>query len=182
MCPMKSLTSGRLMSIAAAGSQLAYKTNAIKNSCFKPDRVRTPLGTNELAVRMQRHQNAEARQQGDHRRAAVADHRQRHTHYRQYAAHHARVDEHVDKEAERDGASRQAGKRVLALHREVQRAPDDDAIENQEHQARQQAKLLANDRKYEVGRAFRQKLQLRLTAHHVALAEHAAGADSDLRL
>src|SRR5579863_9027562 len=133
-------------------------------------------------MRVQRHQYTEARQQRDHRRAAIADHRQRHADHGQNAAHHARVDEHIDEEAERDGAARQARKRVLSLHREIQGAADDDAVQDQEHQARQQTELLSNDRKYEIGGALGQEFQLRLTAHHVALAEHTAGADGDLRL
>src|SRR6202043_838285 len=99
MCAMKSLTSARLMSIAAAGSEVAPRTIATRNRCFKPNRVRTPLRSNELAMRVQRHQYAEARQQRDHRGAAIADHRQRHADHGQNAAHHAGVDEHVDEEA-----------------------------------------------------------------------------------
>src|SRR6267154_4497453 len=182
MCAMKSLTSARLTSIADAGSQAAHTTIAISSRYLKPDGRRTPLGSDQLAMRVQRHQYAEARQQGDHRRADIADHRQRHADDRQNATHHAGVDEDVDEETERDGAARQARKGVLALHREVQGAPDDDAVQDQQHQARQQTEFLANDREYEVGGAFRQEFELSLTAHHVALAEHPAGADGDLRL
>src|ERR1700730_6282420 len=182
MCAMNSLTSGRLTSIAAARSQIAPRTIATRNRCLKPDRERTLLGSNELAVRMQGHQYAETRQQGDHRGAAIADHRQRHADHGQDPAHHAGVDEDVDKEAERDGAARQARKGVLTLHREVQGAPDDDAVEDQEHQAWQQAKFLADDREDEIGGTLRQEFQLGLTAHHVPFAEHPAGADRDLRL
>src|SRR5882724_7288277 len=182
MCAMKSLTSARLTSIATAGSRLAHSMRATRNICFKPSRVRTPLRSDELAMRVQRHQNAESRQQRDHRRAAIADHRQRHADYGQNAAHHAGVDEHVDEEAERDGTAREARKGVLPLHREVQGAADDDAVQDQEHQTRQQTEFLANDRKYEIGGTFRQEFQLSLTAHHIALAEHPAGADGDLRL
>src|ERR1700722_13300804 len=133
-------------------------------------------------MRVQRHQYAETGQQSDHRRAAVADQRQRHPDHRQYAAHHAGIDENIDKEAERDGAARQARKGILALHREVQRTSDDDAVQNQEHETWQQAELLADDRKDEIGRALRQKLELRLTAVHITLAEQPALADGDLRL
>src|SRR5882762_8750565 len=182
MCAMKSLTSARLTSIAAAGSRTAHATIAARNRCLKPVGWHTLLGSDQLAMRVQRHQYAEARQQGDHRRAAIADHRQRHADDGQNAAHHAGVDEDVDEETERDGAARQARKGILPLHREVQGAPDDDAVQDQQHQARQQTEFLADDCKYEVGGTLRQEFQLSLTAHHVALAEHPAGADGDLRL
>src|SRR6202051_2044967 len=145
MCAMNSLTAGRLTSIAAAGSRVAQRTIAARNRYFKPLGERTPLGSNELAVRVQRHQDAETRQQRDHRRAAIADHRQGHADHGQNAAHHAGVDEHVDKEAERNGAARQARKGVLPLHRQVQGASDDDAVQNQEQQTRKQTEFLTND-------------------------------------
>ena len=52
----------------------------------------------------------------------------------------------------------------------------------QNQQLAEQAELLADDREDEVGRALRQEFELRLAAVHVALAEHAARADGDLRL
>src|SRR5277367_6030996 len=180
-CAMNSLTSGRLTSIAPAVSPLAARNAAASSRCLKPVNART-LRADQFAMRVQRHQYAEPRQQGDHRGAAVADHRQRHAHHRQNAAHHAGVDEYIDKETERDRAARQARKCVLALHREVQGASDDDAVQNQEHETGQQSELLADNGEDEVGRAFRQEFELCLTTHHVALAEQAARTDRDLRL
>src|ERR1700722_7783324 len=139
-------------------------------------------GSDELAMRVQRHQYPEARQQRDHRGAAVADQRQRHSNHRQYAAHHAGIDEYIDKEAERDGAARQAGERVLTLHRHVQGAPDEHAVQRQDQELSEQAELFADDGENKVRRSLRQELELRLTAVHVAFAEHAARNDRDLRL
>ena len=63
----------------------------------------------ELPLRVQRHENTEAGQQGHDRSAAVADQRQRHADHRQQPADHAGVDEHVDEEGERElPASRRA--------------------------------------------------------------------------
>src|SRR6266478_5960626 len=182
MCAMNSFTSARLTSIAAAGPPLAHRTTATMNRGLEAHRIRMPLRPDEFAVRVQRHQYAEACQQRDHRRTAIADHRQRHADHGQDAAHHAGVDEHVDEEAERDGAARQARKGVLPLHREVQGAADDGAVQDQEHETRQQTEFFADDSEYEVGGTLRQEFQLSLTAHHVALAEHPARADGDLRL
>src|ERR1700689_4359607 len=114
MCAMKSLTSGRRMSTAAEGSAIAHSTAEARTRRFNPDMARMWLRSNELAVRMQRHQDAEAGQQRDHRGAAIADHGQRHADHGQYAAHHSGIDKHIDEEAERDGPARQAGKCVLA--------------------------------------------------------------------
>ena len=46
----------------------------------------------------------------------------------------------------------------------------------------EQAELFADHREDEVRRALGQEFELRLAAVHPALAEHAAGADGDLRL
>ena len=68
---------------------------------------------NELPMRVEGHQDTEARQQGHHRCAAVTDQRQRHTDNRQQAADHAGIDEHVNEEGERDAAGQQTRERVL---------------------------------------------------------------------
>ncbi len=62
------------------------------------------------------------------------------------------------------------------------RAADDEQVQQQQQQQAQQPELLADDREDEVGGALGQELELRLAAVHPALAEHAAGADGDLRL
>src|ERR1700675_1207889 len=109
MCAMKSLTSLRLVSIAIAGSTLKA-SSAAAHTRDRSRLAKRMLGTNQLAVRMQRHQYAEAGQQGDHGCAAIADQRQGHADHRQYAVHHAGVDAHVEEETERDRAARQARK------------------------------------------------------------------------
>src|SRR5580693_4831929 len=114
---MNSLTSARLMSMPKAGSARSRRS-AVQTARPAAIVVRMTLRPYQLAVRMQRHQDAEARQQRDHGCAAVTDQGQRNT----------------------------------------------------------------DDRKDEVGGALGQKLELRLTAVHVALAEQAARADGDLRL
>src|ERR1700678_2270582 len=133
-------------------------------------------------MRMQRHEDAEAGQQRDHGSAPVADQRQGHADHRQDAARHAGVDEHIDEEAQCDGASGQARKSVLALHGQIQRASDHDAVQRQNEQLAQQAELLADDGEDEIGGPFRQEFKLRLAAVHIALAETPARADRDLRL
>ena len=45
-----------------------------------------------------------------------------------------------------------------------------------------QSPFLADDGEDEIGRTLRQELQLCLAAVEIALAEHAAGTDGDLRL
>src|SRR5208337_3569693 len=182
---MKLFTSARCVSSAAAGFALEPMTAAASSRAFERRSARTVsslLRPYELAMRMKRHQDPEARQQSDHRSAPIADHRQGYADDRQDAAHHTGIDEHIHEEAQCDGPPGQARKGVLSLHREVQRPPDHDAVQNQQHQAGQQTEFLADDRKDEVGGPLRQKLQLRLASHHVALAEHAAGADRDLGL
>src|ERR1022692_2762306 len=179
---MKSLTSGRRVSSAAAGLALAAKTAAASSKALKRGSARTPLGPDEFAMRMQRHQYPEPRQQRDHGGAAIADHRQRHADDRYYAAHHAGIHEYVDEEAQRDGPAGEARKRVLPLHRQVQRATDHHPVEGQDQQLAEQPELLADDREDEVGRTLGQELELRLAAVHVSLAEYAARTDGNLRL
>src|SRR5271156_3959226 len=119
MWAMKSLTSARLTSIAAAGPEFVQRMTASRNRRFKPRSLRTSSGSDELAMRMQRHQYAEAREQRDHGCAAVADHRQGHPDHRYDAADHAGVDEYIDEEAQCDRAAGETCKGVLALHGKV---------------------------------------------------------------
>src|SRR6202030_1776651 len=102
MWAMNSLTSLRLVSMAAAGSTQSVSSAAAQSRGKRSIGRRTlgSLGPNQLAMRMQRHENAEAGQQGDHGGAAIADHGQRHADHGQDAADHAGIDEHIHKEAE----------------------------------------------------------------------------------
>src|ERR1700691_907500 len=118
MCAMKSLTSLRPVSMAVAGWTI--KVSAAAHMRCRSGIGERTLRTDQLAMRMQRHQYAEAGQQGNHGCAAVADQGQWHADHRQYAAHHSRIDENVDEETERDGAACQARKGTLSLHRQVQ--------------------------------------------------------------
>src|SRR5882762_3545458 len=131
---------------------------------------------------MQRHQYAETGQQGDHGCASVANHRQWHSDHRQDAAHHSRIDEHVNEEAQRDRSAREPREGVLALVGEVQRAADHGAVQRENQQLAEQAEFFPDHGEDEVRGAFRQEFQLRLTAVHVALAEDSARADGDLGL
>src|SRR5688572_23548887 len=136
----------------------------------------------ELSAGMQRHQDTEAGHQGHERSAAVADERQRHADDREQAHDHARVHAGVHEERERDAAREQAGEGIAALQSHGHAAADDEEVADQQRHEPEQAELLADHREYEVGRALWQELELRLAAVHPALAEHAAGADRDLRL
>ena len=69
-----------------------------------------------------------------------------------------------------------------ACARDVEPAADDEHVQHHQHEAADEAPLLADHREDEIGRALRQEFELRLAAVHVALAEHAARADRDLRL
>src|SRR5882757_1222415 len=131
---------------------------------------------------MQGHQDAETGQQGDHGSASVANHRQRHSDHRQDAAHHSRIDEHVDEEAQGDRSARQPREGVLALVGEVQRAADHDTVQRENQQLAEQTEFFPDNREDEVSGAFRQEFQLRLAAVHVALAEDPARTDRDLGL
>ena len=135
-----------------------------------------------LRCECERHQDAESGEQRHHGGAAVADQGQRHAHHGHNAAHHAGVHEHVDEERERDRPSGETCKRVLALHREVQGPADHHRVEGQDEELAEQAEFLADDGEDEIGRAFRQELELCLAAVHVALAEDSARANRDLRL
>src|SRR5580704_17942035 len=138
--------------------------------------------SDQLAMRMQRHEDAESGQQRDHGGAAVADQRQGHADYRKDAADHAGIDEYIHEKAQGDGAARQARKGALRLHRQVQRAADHHAVQRQNEQLSHEPEFLADDGEDEIGGALGEKFELRLTAVHVALAEQTAGADGDLRL
>ena len=76
----------------------------------------------------------------------------------------------------------QARERVLRLRRDVQPAADDEHVQQISTKQPDQPPFLADHGEDEIGRALRQELELRLAAVHVALAEHAARADRDLRL
>src|SRR6185437_4837136 len=78
------------------------------------------LTAHELAVRVQRHEDTEACQQGHHRGPPVTDERQWHADHRQESGHHAGVDEHVHEECQSDAACEQARERILSLHRQEQ--------------------------------------------------------------
>src|SRR5580693_1169098 len=179
--PIKSFTSERWVSSATERAHAASTTAAASRICATGGR-RTRSGSDELAVGIERHQNSKARQKRDHGGASVADQRQRHADHRQDAAHHAGIDEHVDEEAERDGAPGQPGERVLALHGEVQSPADHHAVQGQDQQLTEKTEFLADHREDEVGGALGEELELRLAAVHVSLAEHAPGTDGDLRL
>ena len=72
----------------------------------------------KLPVTANRGEHTEAGQERHHRRAARAHERQRHTHDRQDPRDHARVDEHVEEERERQRAGEQPRERVLRLRRD----------------------------------------------------------------
>src|SRR5918994_4107367 len=144
--------------------------------------IRASLASNEFPMRVERHENTEACQQGHHGCAAIADERERDTDDRQDAAHHAGIDEDIDEEGERDAARQQARESVLRLHREIQSAADDEHVQQEEQHEAEQAELLANHRENEIRRALWQEIELRLAAVHPAFAEHPARADGDLRL
>jgi hypothetical protein len=134
------------------------------------------------AVRMDRHQHAEAGKQRHRRGAAIADQRQRHAHHGQQPGDHAAVDHHVDEERHADGAGEQARIGVARAARDPQAAADDKNIQKQQQQHADQAPFLGEHREDEVGGVFGQEFELRLGAVVPALAEPAAGTDRDFRL
>src|SRR6185437_2260960 len=128
------------------------------------------------------HQNTEAGEHGHHRASPIADERQRDADDREEPGHHPGIDEDIHEEGQRDAAREQTRERVGRLHREVERAADDEGIEKEQHREPEESELLADDGEYEVGGALRQEIELRLAAVHPSLAEYASGADRDLRL
>src|SRR5882757_558008 len=133
-------------------------------------------------MRVQRHQNTEAGQQGHHRGSAVAYEGKRYADDRKQARNHPCVDEHVDEEGEREASGEQPRKRVLRLHGEKNRAADDEHIEQQQQSEPEETELFADYGEDEISGALREKLELRLAAVHPALAENTPRADRDLRL
>ena len=129
-----------------------------------------------------RHQDAEAEAERDHRRAAVADEGQRHAHDRQDAAHHAHVDEGVGEKAERDRAGEQAREDRRRLGGDHQAAKDQEDEAEHQADAADQAELLGERGEDEVGGALGDELEVGLGALHEALAGRAARADRDLAL
>src|SRR5271154_4952746 len=102
---MKLLTSARWVSRAAAVFALAPLIATARSKNLRRWKVRTLLRSNELAMGMQRHQYPEACQQRDHGSSAVTNQGQRYSDDREDPAHHAGIDEHIDEEAQCDGAA-----------------------------------------------------------------------------
>src|SRR6202162_5764482 len=71
---------------------------------------------------------------------------------------------------------------ILGLGGEIDGAADDEHVQHEQQQQAEEAELLADDGEDEVGGALGEEFELCLAAVHPALAEHAAGADRDLRL
>src|SRR5882762_10046268 len=124
--------------------------------------------------------NTEAGEERHDRAASIAHQGQRHPDHRQQSGDHARVDEHVHEEGERETAGQQAREGILGLGGEIDGAADDERVQQEQQQQAEEAELLADDGEDEVGGALGEEFELRLAAVHPPLAEHAARADRDL--
>ena len=106
------------------------------------------------------HRERKSRHQRQDGAAAVADHRQRQTDYRQDAAHHADVDKDVDKEGQQDARHHDAGKAVGEVQREVEAARDDEAVADEEDADTDEAGFFCDNGEDEVGAGFGQEFEL----------------------
>ena len=143
---------------------------------------RLPLTAPPPAADVDRLQDPHRGQVGDHRRAADRDERQRDAGDRRHADRHADVDEHLEHEREHEPAGDDRAEQVRGARDDLQPAPDDEQVEQQQDRGAEEAALLGERGEREVGRVLGQVVEARLRRAGDAAPAQAARADRGDRL
>ena len=113
---------------------------------------------------------------------AVAEQRHRHPDDRSEAHHHRPVDQHAQGEGHGHARGRQSREVAVSERGGAKGDEDHRRIEQQHHDAADEAELLGQGGEDEVGALLRQEVELALGAQAEALAHQPAGAERDLGL
>src|SRR6202022_1877403 len=112
-------------------------------------------------------------------RTAIGNQRQGHANNWEQAHHHPGVDKEIKEKASDDPETQQAAEVIAASERDRKPVDDDQGIESKQPEPADEAKLLGQGRKDEVGLLLRQKAQMALAALQETLAEQSAGTERD---
>src|SRR5262249_17932414 len=173
------------------GAQIASKSPNRQNSRLFPveprirSLVRSALASAieaDIAVDARIQQQAETEHDGEHRRAAVGNERQRHADDGYEAHDHCRINRHVEREIGHDPEPEKAPELAAAAEGDRETVADDEHVKRQQRDTADKAEFLGQGGEDEVGLLFRQKAQMALRAVQKALAEQTSGAERDLRL
>src|SRR4029077_9880461 len=95
-----------------------------------------------VAVDIDAHEKPEAEHDGQHRRAAIGNERQRHADDGNQSHHHRRVDEDVEEEIDGDAEAEQTAEMAAAAQRDGKAVDEDQRIEAEQDEPADQAELL----------------------------------------
>src|SRR5260221_4319016 len=135
-----------------------------------------------IAVDIDADQQAEAEHDGQHRRAAIGDQRQRHSEHRDETHHDRGLDEDMEKEIDGDAEAEQPAEMAAAAQRDGEAVDEDQRIKSEQGDAADETELLGQHGEDEVGLLLGQEVEMALRAVQEALAEEPARAERDLRL